>query len=423
MNSLNAGGGSEKYIIKKVLEKISGKDFKKFSPPDRHKIIEKIVGDIADGEKILLTAPELSKLAGKINEDGFGLGPISMLINDPCITEIMINDHEEVYIEENGIIKKIQMKFRDSSHIRNLVDKILGPLGLRVDESHPMVDARLDDGSRINVVLSPVSLKDIVVTIRKFKEDMVNMESLISEGTMDKGIGDFLARCVQNKVNILVSGGTGTGKTTLLNILSGFLPDNERIITIEETLELKFKHENLVRMETRPPNMEGSGEISIRDLVRNSLRMRPDRIIVGEIRGPEAIDVLQAMNTGHSGSMTTIHANTPKDVITRLETMILLSGYNLDPSTAQRIIATSVDMIIQLKKTIDGNRVLSRISEVIYREGEPGERMILKIRDIAVLDPGISTDAGIDPKKMHKRKAGKRWIFTDCKPGFLEEKR
>jgi len=423
MNSLNAGGGSEKYIIKKVLEKISGKDFKKFSTPDRHKIIEKIVGDIADGEKILLTAPELSKLAGKINEDGFGLGPISMLINDPCITEIMINDHEEVYIEENGIIKKIQMKFRDSSHIRNLVDKILGPLGLRVDESHPMVDARLDDGSRINVVLSPVSLKDIVVTIRKFKEDMVSMESLISEGTMDKGIGDFLARCVQNKVNILVSGGTGTGKTTLLNILSGFLPDNERIITIEETLELKFKHENLVRMETRPHNMEGSGEISIRDLVRNSLRMRPDRIIVGEIRGPEAIDVLQAMNTGHSGSMTTIHANTPKDVITRLETMILLSWYNLGPSTAQRIIATSVDMIIQLKKTVDGNRVLSRISEVIYREGEPGERMILKIRDIAVLDPGISTDAGIDPKKMHKRKAGKRWIFTDCKPEFLEEKR
>ncbi len=423
MNSLNAGGGSEKYIIKKVLEKISGKDFKKFSPPDRHKVIEKIVGDIADGEKILLTAPELSKLAGKINEDGFGLGPISMLINDPGITEIMINDHDEVYIEENGIIEKIQMKFRDSSHIRNLVDKILGPLGLRVDESHPMVDARLDDGSRINVVLSPVSLKDIVVTIRKFKEDMVSMESLISEGTMDKGTGDFLARCVQNKVNILISGGTGTGKTTLLNILSGFLPDNERIITIEETLELKFKHENLVRMETRPPNMEGIGEISIRDLVRNSLRMRPDRIIVGEIRGPEAIDVLQAMNTGHSGSMTTIHANTPKDVITRLETMILLSGYNLDPSTAQRIIATSVDMIIQLKKTVDGNRVLSRISEVIYREGEPGERMILKIRDIAILDPGISGEAGIDPKKKHKRKAGKRWIFTDCKPGFLEEKR
>jgi len=208
MNSLNAGGGSEKYIIKKVLEKISGKDVKKFSPPDRHKIIEKIVGDIADGEKILLTAPELSKLAGKINEDGFGLGPISILINDPGITEIMINDHDEVYIEENGIIEKIQMKFRDSSHIRNLVDKILGPLGLRVDESHPMVDARLDDGSRINVVLSPVSLKDIVVTIRKFKEDMVSMESLISEGTMDKGIGDFLARCVQNKVNILISGGT-----------------------------------------------------------------------------------------------------------------------------------------------------------------------------------------------------------------------
>ncbi|MCJ7666605.1 MAG: Flp pilus assembly complex ATPase component TadA, partial [Actinobacteria bacterium] len=256
MNSLNTGRGSEKYIIKAVLEKISGKDFKKFSPQDRRKIIEKIVGDIADKEKILLTVPELSKLASKIDEDGFGLGPISILINDPEITEIMINDHDEVYIEEKGTIKKIQMKFRDSGHIRNLVDKILGPLGLRVDESHPMVDARLDDGSRINVVLNPVSLKDIVVTIRKFKEDMISMESLINEGTINKRVGDFLAHCVQNKVNILVSGGTGTGKTTLLNVLSGFLPDNERIITIEETLELKFKHENLVRMETRPPNME-----------------------------------------------------------------------------------------------------------------------------------------------------------------------
>ena len=423
MNSLNAGRGTEKYITKAVLEKISGKEFKKFSPQDRHKIIKKIVSDIADSEKILLTVPELSELADKINEDGFGLGPISMLINDPEITEIMINDHDEVYIEEKGTIRRIQMKFRDSSHIRNLVDKILGPLGLRVDESHPMVDARLDDGSRINVVLSPVSLKDIVVTIRKFKEDMVSMESLISEGTIDKRIRDFLAHCVKNKANFLVSGGTGTGKTTLLNILSGFIPDNERIITIEETLELKFRHENLVRMETRPPNMEGSGEISIRDLVRNSLRMRPDRIIVGEIRGPEAIDVLQAMNTGHSGSMTTIHANSPKDVITRLETMILLSGYNLDPLTAQRIIATSIDMIIQLKKEVDGSRVLSRISEVISLEGGPGGKRVLEIKDIAVFDPESNGAVNIDLNKKQNRKTGNRWVFADRTPVFLEEKR
>jgi pilus assembly protein CpaF len=423
MNSVNAGGGMEKLIIKEVLEKISGKDFQKFSSVDRHRIIEKIIGDIADGEKILLTDAQLSKLAGKINEDGFGLGPISMLIGDPQITEIMINGPDEVYIEENGIIKRIQMKFAGSSHIRNIVDKILGPLGLRVDESHPMVDARLGDGSRINVIINPITPKDIVVTIRKFKEDMVNMESLVSEGTMDKKIGDFLAHCVKNKVNILIGGGTGTGKTTLLNILSGFLPISERIITIEETLELRFKHENLVRMETRPSNMEGSGEISIRDLVRNSLRMRPDRIIVGEIRGPEAVDVLQAMNTGHSGSMTTIHANTPKDMITRLETMILLSGYNLDPATAQRIIATSVDMIIQLKKTIDGSRVLSGISEVICRDGGGGEKMILETRDIAVLDPGINRKAGIDSKNTRKGKDVNRWIFTDSAPGFLEEAR
>ena len=407
MNPVNNGSETEKYIIKKVFEKISGKDFKKFSVTDRQKVIEKIVCDIADMEKILLTVPELSKLSGKINEDGFGLGPISILMSDPEITEVMINDHDEVYIEKRGKIEKIQMKFRNSAHIRNLVDKILGPLGLRVDESHPMVDARLKDGSRINIVLSPVSLKDIVVTIRKFKEDMVDIEKLIREETVNRKIGDFLAKSVQNKANILIGGGTGTGKTTLLNILSGFLPEGERIITIEETMELRFTHKNLVRMETRPPNMEGNGEISIRDLVRNSLRMRPDRIIVGEIRGVEAIDVLQVMNTGHNGSMTTIHANSPKDVITRLETMLLLSGNNLDPSTSQRIIATSVDLIIQLKKTVGGNRILSKISEVLYQKEGPGKEIKLEIRDIAVLDREIKN----------------RWIFYDHIPAFLEERR
>jgi pilus assembly protein CpaF len=407
MNHVNNGSETEKYIIKKVFEKISGKDFKKFSTTDRQKVIEKIVNDIADAEKILLTAPELSELSGKINEDGFGLGPISILMSDPEITEVMINDHDEVYIERNGKIEEIQMKFRNSAHIRNLVDKILGPLGLRVDESHPMVDARLKDGSRINIVLSPVSIKDIVVTIRKFKEDIVDIEKLIREETLNRKIGAFLAKCVQNKANILIGGGTGTGKTTLLNILSGFLPERERIITIEETMELRFTHKNLVRMETRPPNMEGNGEISIRDLVRNSLRMRPDRILVGEIRGAEAIDVLQAMNTGHNGSMTTIHANSPKDVITRLETMLLLSGNNLDPSTSQRIIATSVDIIIQLKKTEDGNRILSRISEVLHRRRDPGKEIKLEIRDIAVLDRGIKN----------------KWIFHDHIPAVLKERR
>lgn len=423
MNLQNNGSETEKYIIKKVFEKISGKDFKKFSTADRQKVIEKIVSDIADMEKILLTAPELSKLSGKINEDGFGLGPISLLMSDPEITEVMINDYDEVYIEKKGKIKKIQLKFRDSSHIRNLTDKILGPLGLRVDESHPMVDARLKDGSRINIVLSPVSLKDIVVTIRKFKEDIVDTERLIREGTIDRRIGEFLAKCVQRKANILVGGGTGTGKTTLLNILSGFLPESERIITIEETMELKFTHKNLVRMETRPPNMEGNGEISIRDLVRNSLRMRPDRIIVGEIRGVEAIDVLQVMNTGHSGSMTTIHANSPEDVITRLETMLLLSGNNLDPSTAQRIIATSIDLIIQLKKTGDGNRILSKISEVIHQKRGSGRELKLEIRDIAVLDEGKDTETAVDCKRAGNEKMKNQWVFCDHVPAFLEEKR
>jgi pilus assembly protein CpaF len=423
MNPLSNGSKTEKYIIKKVFEKISGKDFKKFSVIDRQKIIEKIVSDIADTEKILLTTLELSKLSEKINEDGFGFGPINLLMKDPEITEIMINDYDDVYIEKKGKIEKIQMKFRDSKHIRNLVDKILGPLGLRVDESHPMVDARLKDGSRINIVLSPVSMKDIVVTIRKFKEDIVDIERLIREGTLNKRIGAFLAKCVLNKANILIGGGTGTGKTTLLNILSRFLPESERIITIEETMELRITHKNLVRMETRPPNMEGNGEINIKNLVRNSLRMRPDRIIVGEIRGVEAIDVLQAMNTGHSGSMTTIHANSPKDVITRLETMLLLSGNNLDTSTSKRIIATSIDLIIQLKKTVNGDRVISKISEVIYQKRSPGEEIRLEIKDIAVLNEEKNIKSVIKCKKLSNEKIKNRWIFYNHKPVFLEEKR
>ncbi len=409
MNVNSVDTDIEKRIRQKLYEKIQGKEFLQFPIADRQEVLEKIIGDIADGENILLSGDELQIMMLKFDEDGFDLGPISILMRDPLVTEIMINDFDEVYIEKEGRLLRQKVKFRDSRHIKNIVDKILGPLGLRVDESHPMADARLEDGSRINVVLNPVSINDIVVTIRKFKDDMKNMEQLVEAGSLSYEIGQFLIACVQKKINTLVSGGTGTGKTTLLNILSETLPGSERIITIEEILELRFTHKNLVRLEARTANIEGKGEIIIRDLVRNSLRMRPDRIIVGEIRGSEAVDVLQAMNTGHSGSMTTIHANSPGDAITRLETMILLSGYNIDPLTAERIIATSLNLIVHLRKTDDGKRMIDRISEVIYRQNVSGKGgPILYIKDIAAAGQSGSCGKGRETLAM----------FTGYEPTF-----
>lgn len=413
MNINSVDTDIEKRIRQKLYEKIQGKEFLQFPIADRQEVLEKIIGDIADGENILLSGDELQTMTLKFDEDGFDLGPISILMRDPLVTEIMINDFDEVYIEKEGRLLRQKVEFRDSRHIKNIVDKILGPLGLRVDESHPMADARLKDGSRINVVLNPVSINDIVVTIRKFKDDMKNMEQLVEAGSLSHEIGQFLIACVQKKVNTLVSGGTGTGKTTLLNILSEVLPESERIITIEETLELRFTHKNLVRLEARTANIEGKGKIIIRDLIRNSLRMRPDRIIVGEIRGCEAVDVLQAMNTGHSGSMTTIHANSPGDAITRLETMILLSGYNIDPLTAERIIATSLNIIVHLRKTDDGKRMIDRISEVIYRQNVSGKGdPILCIKDIAAAGQSGSYGNGGETLAM----------FTGYNPSFLDIK-
>jgi len=385
MTSIEDNEAVEKIVRQKLFNKIQGKDFIKLPEADRREIIRKMISDIVDDEDIILPGNELDIMAIKFEQDSFDLGPISILMRDPSVTEIMINDFDEIYIEKEGRLLKHDIEFRDSRHIRNIVDKILGPLGLKIDESNPMVDARLEDGSRINVVVSPVCTKDIIVTIRKFKSDLMTMNQLIESGSLSYEVGEFLSECVVRKANIIISGGTGTGKTTLLNILSDFLPEYERIVTIEETLELKLKHRNTVRLEARTENIEGKGRISIRDLVRNALRMRPDRIIIGEIRGSEAVDVLQAMNTGHRGSMTTIHANSPEDVITRLETMILLSGYNIDPVTAKRIIATSLNIIVHLRKTGNGVRIIERISRVTNNKNVNGiDHSLLDIKDISI---------------------------------------
>src|SRR4030065_604573 len=378
------------YLSKKISKKIKAEDLSKCWPEERIRRIEKYLKEIADEKKIIISQKEIYRLAGEINEDSFGFGPISFLINDEKITEIMINNFDQIYIEENDAIRQTNVVFRDNNHIRNLVDKILSPLGLRLDESSPMVDARLKNGSRINVVLCPVTVNDVVVTIRKFKRNIMDIDSLKKEGTINNKIAGFIETCVKSKLNIIVSGATSTGKTTFLNVISNFIQSYERIVTIEETLELNLNLPHVIKLESRPPNIEGKGEITIRDLVRNSLRMRPDRIIVGEIRGAEAVDVLQAMNTGHSGSMTTVHSNSPRDMISRLETMILISKLNLTPSTARRMIASSIDLIIHLGKLKNGKRILLKISELINKNESIGSNTILEVKDIFRYQDGNS---------------------------------
>ncbi len=385
------------HIYKKFLKKIKLASLEKIPSEKRLKKIREHVFSIAEEEKLILCQQEIDHISKSIYEDSFEFGPISLLVKDEKITEIMINDFNEVYVEKEGRIRKTGICFRSIKHLKNLIDKILSPLGLRVDESSPMVDARLSNGSRINVVINPISTKDMVVTIRKFRETLMKMEDLIELGMLDNKIYKFLRRCVEKKLNIMVTGGTSTGKTTLLNVLSNFIKENERIITIEDTLELNLSLPHVIRLESRPPNIEGKGEISIRNLVKNSLRMRPDRIIIGEIRGLEAIDVLQAMNTGHSGSMSTLHANSPQDLVSRLETLLLMAGLNLNPDTAKRIQASSLDLVIHLEKLENGQKVISKISEIVSGDGKN-----LQVRDLYKFYRGKFTHTGYEPNFFNK---------------------
>jgi len=417
MNSIDGDIDISNYLSKKILKKIKAVDLGKLLPEAGLKRIDKYLMEIVEEEKIIISQKEICRMVREIYEDSFSFGPVSFLINDDRITEIMINNFNEVYIEEDDAIRKTEIIFRDNNHIRNMVDKILSPLGLRVDESSPMVDARLKNGSRINVVLNPITINDVVVTIRKFKKNIMDIESLKKEGMINKKVADFIKVCVESKLNIIVSGATSTGKTTFLNIISNFIQPDERIVTIEETLELNLNLPHIVKLESRPPNLEGKGEITIRDLVRNSLRMRPDRIIVGEIRGAEAVDVLQAMNTGHSGSMTTVHSNSPKDLVTRLETMILMSGLNSNPSTARRMIASSIDMIIHLGKLKNGRRILLEVSELINKNEFIGNNTVLEVKDIFKYR---AEDTGINDNE-HKESCRGDIVYTGHTPTFMDK--
>ncbi len=310
------------------------------------------------------------QLFEEIINDILGYGPIQPLLDDPEVSEIMVNGPRKIYVERKGKLQRTHIMFDDDEHVLRIIERIVLPLGRRIDADRPTVDARLPDGSRVNAVVPPVALDGPIITIRKFRKDKLTVQDLIKFGSMTEFMAQFLSACVKARLNIVISGGTGSGKTTLLNILSGFIPSDERIVTIEDAAELQLQQDHVVRMETKPPNIDGSGEVTIRDLVRNALRMRPDRIVVGETRGGEALDMLQAMNTGHDGSLTTVHANSPRDATARLETLVMMAGLELPLKVVRQQIASAIDLIVQQTRLKDGSRKVTAITEVAGMEGD-----------------------------------------------------
>jgi len=370
------------------------------------------LGDVIDGERIPLTAEERQRLTKDVSNDVLGYGPVQPFLDDDTVTEIMVNGSDAIYIERAGHVVRTDARFVTDDHLRRIIERIVSQVGRRIDESSPMVDARLPDGSRVNAIVPPLAVDGPSLTIRKFAKDPYRVEDLISFGTMTPQLAQLLDAVVRGRMNILVSGGTGTGKTTLLNVLSSFIPEDERIVTIEDAVELQLHQDHVVRLESRPPNIEGKGQINIRDLVRNSLRMRPDRIIVGETRGGEALDMLQAMNTGHDGSLSTVHANSPRDAIARLETMVLMAGVDLPVRAIREQVASAIDLIVQISRLRDGSRRITHVTEVHGMEGQ-----VVTLQDVFTFDYGAGIDA--DGRfRGSQRPTGIRPKFTETLEQF-----
>lgn len=370
-------------------------------------IIEHYVEEVMAEDPFAIPRGERPQVVADIRDEMLGLGPIESLRKDASITEIMVNGPKQIFVERMGKLELTDVKFHDTAHLMNIIERILSPLGRRIDESSPLVDARLQDGSRVNIIIPPLSLVGPCVTIRKFSATPLTVENLISFGTMDEKMATFLRACVKARINILVSGGTGSGKTTTLNVISSFIPEGERIVTIEDAAELRLQQTHVVTLEARPANIEGKGQITIRDLVRNALRMRPDRIIVGEVRSGEALDMLQAMNTGHDGSLTTAHANSPRDALSRLETMVLMSGLELPVRAIREQISSAIDLILQQSRIRDGSRKITYITEVQHMEGNT----------ITTQDIFRFVQTGFD----ENGKALGHFACTGLKPGFLDK--
>ena len=373
------------------------------------KTIQELFEQILAEENIVLSRPERARMYEQIAAEILGLGPLQLLLDDESITEIMVNGAKNIYVERAGKILRAPITFESNEHVMRIIERIVSPLGRRIDESSPYVDARLNDGSRVNAVIPPISLVGPVLTIRKFSKKPITVEQLINYGSISQESIDFLKACVSGRLNIVVSGGTGSGKTTLLNILSGFIPADERILTIENAAELQLRQEHVVTLESRPANIEGKGEITIRDLVSNALRMRPDRIVVGECRGEEALDMLQAMNTGHDGSMTTAHSNSPRDTLARLETMTMMAGMELPVRAIREQISSAVDLVVHQERMRDGSRKVVNITEVSGMEGD-----VITTTDLFVFEQlgydngkivGKLRPTGLRPRFMEKIEA------------------
>jgi len=368
--------------------------------------IEELFGKVADEEGLALTRAERVRMLEQITDEILGLGPLEPLLRDETITEVMVNGPQQVYIEREGRLEMTNVTFQNDEHVMKIIQRIIAPIGRRIDESSPMVDARLADGSRVNAIIPPLSLVGPVLTIRKFAATPFTVEDLIRFGTATPDMFEFLEACVKARLNIFVSGGTGSGKTTMLNILSSFIPDDERIVTIEDAAELQLRQEHVVTLEARPSNIEGKGAIPIRELVRNALRMRPDRIVVGECRSAEALDMLQAMNTGHDGSMSTGHANTPRDMLSRLETMVLMAGMDLPLKAIREQIASAVDLIVHQNRLKDGTRKIVNITEVQGMEGD-----VIVMQDIFIFEQTAVVEGKIQGKLRP----------TGIRPKFVEK--
>ena len=331
------------------------------------RIVESILTE--DGFNIPLNYDERDALCREVQDEVMGLGPIEPFMHDPTVTDVLVNSYKQVYVERYGKLHLTPVRFKDDAHLKKIIDRIVSAVGRRIDESSPMVDARLPDGSRVNAIVPPLAIDGPSLSIRRFAADPLELDDLITLKTLTPEIGELIQGIVRARLNVLISGGTGTGKTTLLNVFSRFIPPDERIVTIEDSAELQLKQEHVVRLETRPPNVEGKGEITQRDLVRNSLRMRPDRIIVGEVRGPEVLDMLQAMNTGHDGSLTTIHSNSPRDALLRLETLVALSGLSIPHEAVRQYVSSAIDVIFHLQRLLDGTRKVVSMQEIVGMEG------------------------------------------------------
>ena len=371
-------------------------------------LVHQRLRELLDEEEGPLSAQEKLLIVRQIGDSVLGLGPLEPFVRDPEVTEIMVNNWDTIYVERAGKLYWTGTKFHDDQQLRRTIDKIVGKVGRRVDEASPYVDARLPDGSRVNAVIPPLAIDGPALTIRKFAADPYQADDLIEFGTMTSPVAQFLEACVRGRINILVAGGTGAGKTTTLNVVSSFIPDDERILTIEDAAELRLQQPHVVRLESRPPNIEGKGQVSIRDLVRNSLRMRPDRIVIGEVRGAEALDMLQAMNTGHDGSISTIHCNSPRDALSRLETITMMAGMELSNKAIREQIASALQLIVYQARLKDGSRRFTHVTEVAGMEGE-----VITLQDIFLFD----YSAGVDEEGRFKG----RLKSTGLRPKFLDK--